>query len=149
MAFALVLTTVFGHGGAVPTLYRHLKYMVMFNKYLAKEQAMLSSTATLEQEFFKMLSQLSPSQKRQLLDFALFLSSRRRIKKSSKKPSLDDFSGTIAIPAEGTAEKKAAAPQNRCSINSIFNLAPDCKDTDLSINHDNYLAEISPDEDAC
>lgn len=77
------------------------------------------STATVEQELFEKVSLLSPTQKREALDFITFISSRR--------------------PRQKRAAAAQQTPQNHCSIDAIFNLAPDCKETDLSINHDKYL----------
>ena len=78
-----------------------------------------SSNATVEQELFEKVSLLSPTQKREALDFITFISSRRTRQKR------------VATAQQPT--------QNHCSIDAIFNLAPDCTDTDLSINHDKYL----------
>lgn len=74
-----------------------------------------SSTATIERELSEKVSLLSPAKKRELLDFATFLASRRQVKKTQKTPSLADFSGIIGIAAGGAGE------------------------TDISVNHDKYL----------
>ena len=75
----------------------------------------LSAAAKIEHELFEKVSLLTPTQKREALDFVTFLASRRQIKKSSKSPSLADFAGIIGIAAGGDGE------------------------TDISTNHDKYL----------
>ena len=78
----------------------------------------VSSTATVEQELFEKVALLSPAKKREALDFVTFISSR-----SMRRTKTDTRS----------------VRQKKHSIAAIFDLAVDCKDTDLSINHDKYL----------
>jgi hypothetical protein len=78
----------------------------------------VSSTATVEQELFEKVALLSSAQKREALDFVTFLSSRR---------------------LRRTKTDTSSARQKKHSIAAIFDLAVDCKDTDLSTNHDTYL----------
>lgn len=85
------------------------------------------NNAALDHELTEQFSVLSPTQKRALLDFASFLASQRSSKRrlrSGQRPSRTQI-----------INQQTAA----CPLDAIVNLAPDCKDTDLSINHDKYL----------
>ena len=75
----------------------------------------MSSNAKIEHEISERVSLLSSAKKRELLDFATFLATRRQVRKTSKTPSLADFAGIIGIAAGGAGE------------------------TDISANHDKYL----------
>jgi hypothetical protein len=87
----------------------------------------LSSSAKIEHELLEKVSLLSPAKKRELLNFATFLATRHNVKKPSKIPPLADFAGIIGI-----------AP-HACPLDAFFDIATECKDTDLSVNHDKYL----------
>lgn len=82
-----------------------------------------SNTASLDYELAAQLSVLSPRQKKEVFDFAAFIASRRR---SAKRVQRN-------IPVAATAS---------CPLDAIVDLAADCNDTDLSINHDKYLYGI-------
>lgn len=75
----------------------------------------IASNAKIEQELLEKVSLLSSAKKRELLDFATFLATRRSMKKISKAPSLADFAGIIGIASGGAGE------------------------TDISTKHDKYL----------
>lgn len=79
----------------------------------------LTSAAKLDHELLEKVSMLTPAQKREALDFVTFIATRHR---SIRKDTL-------------TSRRK----QPTQSIEAIFNLATDCTDTDLSVNHDKYL----------
>ncbi len=74
-------------------------------------------TVSLDCELAEKLSMLSTAQKRELLDFASFLASRRRVRtpKRLRGASLDAFAAIIDIAPGGKGE------------------------TDISVNHDKYL----------
>lgn len=74
-----------------------------------------SPAARIEHELLEQVALLSPAQKRELLDFAAFLSTRRQVEKPSGKATFADFAGIIGIASGGEGE------------------------TDISINHDHYL----------
>jgi len=74
-----------------------------------------SAAARIEHELMEKITLLSPAQKRELLDFASFLSTRRQVEKPSGKATFADFAGIIGIAPGGAGE------------------------TDISVNHDKYL----------
>jgi len=76
-------------------------------------------TALLDTKLAEQLSNLSPAQKRETLDFVSFIATQRRLK------------------PKNTVSSRRIRPKQ--SIEAIFDLATDCKDTDLSVNHDKYL----------
>jgi hypothetical protein len=78
----------------------------------------MSSTqaARLEHDLSKRLADLTPTQKREVLDFADFIATRSPIHRTKK-----------------------AGP-----IEALFDLAPECPDTDLAENHDQYLYGMEP-----
>jgi hypothetical protein len=84
----------------------------------------LSSAAKLEHELLATVSLLSSAQKREALDFITFIATQRRSKFKNPAP---------------LRRKKQVQ-----SIEAIFDLATDCKDTDLSVNHDKYLYGEDP-----
>jgi hypothetical protein len=96
----------------------------------------LSSTAKLEHELLEKVSLLSPAQKREALDFVDFIASRNRKssnrRRTMQKTSYDSFASIIGI-----------APL-ACPLDAIIDSAAECKDTDLSINHDKYLYGDDP-----
>ena len=91
-----------------------------------------SSTAKIERELSEKVSLLSPAKKREALDFVEFLSSRNRKpvlhkQGSARKKSLADFNAIIGIASLA------------CPLDAFVDIASECKDTDLSVNHDKYL----------
>jgi hypothetical protein len=97
----------------------------------------LSSTAKLEHELLERVSMLSPAQKRETLDFVEFIASRSRktpnwSRRIMHKVSHGSFDAIVDI-APGT-----------CPLDAIIDIATECKDTDLSINHDKYLYGDDP-----
>ena len=78
-----------------------------------------SSAAKIEQELLERVALLSPAQKREALDFVSFISTRRRSR------------------LKETTQSRIKKPAS--SIEAIFDLASDCTDIDLSVNHDKYL----------
>ena len=73
----------------------------------------MSSTqaARLEYKLTERLSALTPAQKREVLDFADFIAARASVRR----------------------------PRTAGHIEALFDLAPECQDTDLAENHDQYL----------
>jgi hypothetical protein len=97
----------------------------------------LSSSAKVDHEILEKFSLLSPSKKREALDFVEFISSRNRKAPNQQhgvphKASLAAFDAIIGI-----------APLT-CPLDAIIDIATECKDTDLSVNHDKYLYGDDP-----
>ena len=73
---------------------------------------MPSAQATrLEDELTQRISAMTPAQKREVLDFADFITTRSTARRT-----------------------RTTGP-----IEALFDLAPECQDTDLAENHDRYL----------
>ena len=72
----------------------------------------------LEHHLVETFTTLTSSQKREVIDFADFIAKRGRSTKSVKRDT--------------------------CSVEALFDIATDCKDTDLSIRHDEYLYGDTP-----
>jgi hypothetical protein len=72
----------------------------------------------LEHHLVETFTTLTSSQKREVIDFADFIAKRSMVSKSVKRDT--------------------------CSIEALFDIATDCKDTDLSTRHDEYLYGENP-----
>ncbi len=72
----------------------------------------------LEHHLVETFTTLTSSQKQEVIDFVEFIAKRRRATKSVKR-------------ATG-------------SLEALFDIATDCKDTDLSTRHDEYLYGDNP-----
>ena len=72
----------------------------------------------LEHHLVETFTTLTSSQKREVIDFADFIAKRSMVTKSVKRYT--------------------------CSIEALFDIATDCKDTDLSTRHDEYLYGDTP-----
>lgn len=85
-----------------------------------------TNAASLDYELAEQLAVLSPTQKRELIDFASFLAFRRHSKKRTRRVEV----GTLS---------KGSPTAMTCPLDAIAGIAIECTDTDLSINHDKYL----------
>jgi hypothetical protein len=97
----------------------------------------MSSTAKFEHELLEKVSMLSPAQKREALDFVEFIALRSR-----KSP--DRRRGTMRNTARGSLDAIIGIAPAVCPLDAIIDIATECKDTDLSINHDKYLYGDNP-----
>lgn len=79
-----------------------------------------SRAALLDNKLAEQVSVLTPTQKKELLDFATFLATRRHYGKPHKTSSMDAFSTIIGIAPGGAGE------------------------TDIAANHDKYLYGEDP-----
>ena len=70
-----------------------------------------AQAAVLEHELSQRFSALTLAQKREVLDFTDFISSRSSVRR----------------------------PRITSTVEVLFDLAPECQDTDLAENHDQYL----------
>ncbi|MEI6209965.1 MAG: hypothetical protein WCP20_24540 [Desulfuromonadales bacterium] len=97
----------------------------------------LSYAAKLEHELLEKVSTLSSAQKREALDFVEFIASRSR--KSRNRPHR-----LMHEVSQGSLNAIIGDTPNACPLDAIIDIAIDCRDTDLSTNHDKYLYGDDP-----
>lgn len=97
----------------------------------------LTSTAKIERELIERVSLLSPAKKREALDFIEFLSLQNR------KPTLQQQGSARKTSRVGFDAITGITPL-ACPLDAFIGIASDCKDTDLSVNHDKYLYGDDP-----
>jgi len=96
-----------------------------------------SSTAKIEHELSERVSMLSLAQKRETLDFVEFISLRNR-----RSPHQQQ--GTLRKASPNSFDSNIGIESIACPLDAIIDIATECKDTDLSINHDKYLYGDDP-----
>jgi hypothetical protein len=97
----------------------------------------MSSAAKIEHELLERVSLLSPAQKRETLDFVEFIASRSR-----KSPN--QRHGLKRKISYGSSDVIIGIAPLACPLDAIIDIASECKDTDLSVNHDKYLYGDDP-----
>ena len=100
-----------------------------------------TSTARLEHELLEKVAQLTLAQKREALDFMTFIAGRRRACSRGTEPSRRTKQ---ASPIETFFDIVPGKAIGTCPLDAIVDLAADCSDTDLSVNHDKYLYGDNP-----
>jgi hypothetical protein len=85
-----------------------------------------SQAVQIEEQLIEKVGALNLQQRREVLDFVEFITSRRR----SFKPRRGATTRDLSDSKDGGAT---------CPLDGIVGIAAECGDTDLSINHDKYL----------